>query len=424
MNRLLLLAMFILPSNVATYAETESIDLKALAKKARPAVMLLVVSDSEGNEIASGTGFLVSADGKLITNRHVIENGANVVAKAENGGLFGVAGVIAKDSEHDLVLLKVTCKDLPNLALGSSEKVEAGTRIAVIGSPLGLEGTLSEGIISAVRDEPAGKDRWIQISAPVSHGSSGSPVLNSNGEVIGVATLLIRSGQMLNFAIPVEVAKELLRKAASETQVQPFVDFAKQNIDDLLHDPNYKAALLAILAGDNLEALTRMKAVYYRFPDNSQAIGLLSAMLTQLYFSDDEISILTKQIQANPKDAELWIALGEAYRTQGRFSESIGAWKRVLSLNPDHPMAWVAWNEIGYGYFALGMYKESLDATLKAVDNKSNAGVSWCNLALSYAVLGQQDDAMKAFKKLQSIDPNLANKFVVLLRQLKNRSGK
>jgi len=68
-------------------AETESIDLKALAKKARPAVMLLVVSDANGKEIATGTGFLVSSDGKLITNHHVIEGGASAIAKAESGGL-------------------------------------------------------------------------------------------------------------------------------------------------------------------------------------------------------------------------------------------------------------------------------------------------------------------------------------------------
>jgi S1-C subfamily serine protease len=98
-------------------AETESIDLKALAKKARLAVMLLVVSDATGKEIATGTGFLVSSDGKLITNHHVIEHAASTVAKAENGGLFPVEGVLADDPKNDLVLLKLKGKDLPFLSL-------------------------------------------------------------------------------------------------------------------------------------------------------------------------------------------------------------------------------------------------------------------------------------------------------------------
>ncbi|MBM3862307.1 MAG: hypothetical protein FJ395_22010 [Verrucomicrobia bacterium] len=92
-------------------AQTEIIDLKALAKKARPAVMLLVVSDANGKEIATGTGFLVSSDGKLITNFHVIEKAASAVAKAENGGLFPVEGVLASDPKNDLVLLKIKGKD-------------------------------------------------------------------------------------------------------------------------------------------------------------------------------------------------------------------------------------------------------------------------------------------------------------------------
>src|SRR5580658_1402619 len=83
-------------------AETETIDLKALAKRARPAVMLLVVSDADGKEIATGTGFLVSSDGKLITNHHVIEGGASAIAKAENGGEFPIEGYLADDSVNDL----------------------------------------------------------------------------------------------------------------------------------------------------------------------------------------------------------------------------------------------------------------------------------------------------------------------------------
>jgi S1-C subfamily serine protease len=177
---LLAVASLVLAGGVR--AETETIDLKALAKKARPAVMLLVVSDAAGKEIATGTGFLVSSDGKLITNHHVIENAASAVAKAENGGLFPVEGVLAADPKNDLVLLKIKGKDLPFLPLGNSEKIEVGTRIAVIGSPLGLEGTLSEGIISAVR-EPSVNVKLLQVTAAISPGSSGSPVLSADGKV-------------------------------------------------------------------------------------------------------------------------------------------------------------------------------------------------------------------------------------------------
>ena len=199
----LLTGIALCAANLTVCAETETIDLKALAKKARPAVMLLVVSDANGKEIATGTGFLVSSDGKLITNFHVIEKAASAVAKAENGGLFPVEGVFASDPKYDLVLLKIKGKELPFLTLGNSDKIEVVTRIAVIGSPLGLEGTLSEGIVSAVR-ELMGDIKKLQITAAISPGSSGSPVMNANGDVIGIASALLRGGQALKSNFPLD----------------------------------------------------------------------------------------------------------------------------------------------------------------------------------------------------------------------------
>lgn len=200
------------------------IDLPALARKARPAVMLLVVSDASGKPTSAGTGFVVSSDGKLLTNLHVIEKGQTVEATAHNDAKFEVLGVLAVDREQDLALVKLRARELPVLPLGSSGKIEAGFRIAVIGSPLGLEGTLSEGIVSAVREVPDDtgviKDKWLQITAPISPGSSGSPVISASGEVIGVATMVLRGGQALNFAIPVEAAKNLLKKAEASTRLQ------------------------------------------------------------------------------------------------------------------------------------------------------------------------------------------------------------
>ena len=101
--------------------------------------------------------------------------------------------------------------------MGDTAKLEAGTRLAVIGSPLGLEGSVSEGIVSAVRELSAG-GRLVQISAAISPGSSGSPVLNAEGKVIGIATALIPFGQSLNFAVPVEAASALLATAHKTKQ--------------------------------------------------------------------------------------------------------------------------------------------------------------------------------------------------------------
>jgi S1-C subfamily serine protease len=282
-QRLSFLALIALVSTTAcaskVFAEAEAIDLKALAKKARPAVMLLIVSDSNGKEIATGTGFLVSSDGRLVTNHHVIENAASAVAKAENGGLFPVEGVLADDPKNDLVLLKLKGKaesdetqpirpaaNLPFLPLGNSDKIEVGTRIAVIGSPLGLEGTLSEGIVSAVRDL-MGDMRIVQVTAAISPGSSGSPVLNAKGDVVGVASAQLRGGQALNFAVPIEYASSLVAKVLPFTKPQPLGQLASGGEDAIYDDPDWRAFVVARASEDYVEALKRAKGLVGRYPN-------------------------------------------------------------------------------------------------------------------------------------------------------------
>ena len=216
-----LLLALLLSASLCLNAANEAPDLRALAKQTRPAVYLLVLQDEDGKTIGAGTGFLVSSDGLLVTNQHVVAEAHTIIAKAENGGLFPVTRIIATDPRNDLALIQFNAKDLPFLTLAPDGSAEAGTRIAIIGSPLGLEGTLTEGIVSARRRLPKEKRDVLQISAPISQGSSGSPVLDSQGRVIGVASFLLQDGQALNFASPSEQLRKLLGKRTLKTTPPP-----------------------------------------------------------------------------------------------------------------------------------------------------------------------------------------------------------
>lgn len=204
-----------------TWTSSSSLDLSYLAKTGSPSVAQIIIYDVEGNEVATGTGFFISQDGRMITNYHVIEDAASAVIKTKNQAFYAVEGLLAYSSEGDLALLKIKAVETPFLTLEDKNPGEIGERVVVIGSPLGLEDTLSEGIISAKRgfDTDAG---YLQITAPISHGSSGSPVLNRNGRVIGIATLGSEKGQALNFAIPVEKLRNLIGQIGPKQKILPF----------------------------------------------------------------------------------------------------------------------------------------------------------------------------------------------------------
>jgi TPR repeat protein/S1-C subfamily serine protease len=186
---------------VAASASPEQLDLRALAKRARPAVVLILGFDASGKVTKTGSGFFASSDGRLVTNWHVIHGVSNAKAKTESGPVFDITGILAGSPRLDIAVLQANATDVPSLEINRERAPEAGTRIAVIGSPVALEGTLSEGIVSADRQDPNGRGTWIQITAPVSPGSSGSPVLDEEAKVVGIATL--NSGgryQNINFA--------------------------------------------------------------------------------------------------------------------------------------------------------------------------------------------------------------------------------
>lgn len=204
-------------------------DLPELAERAKPSVLLLVILDESGRKIASGTGFVVSADGRVVTNNHVIQDAAGIVAKTADGRDIDVAGVLATDPAKDIAVVQLQGGGYAPLDLGDSRTIRVGEDVVVIGSPLGLSQSLSTGVVAAVRqkgvieDEGDRVDSWgIQITAPVSHGSSGSPVMTRDGGVIGVAVGLLEQGQNLNFAVPIEVAKGMLARLPAGAKPKPF----------------------------------------------------------------------------------------------------------------------------------------------------------------------------------------------------------
>ncbi|HEX3771442.1 MAG TPA: trypsin-like peptidase domain-containing protein [Polyangiaceae bacterium] len=186
-----------------------------IASRALPAIVTMKTEQS------LGTGFVIRSDGWIATNLHVIVGGPRLRATIADREL-DVVEVLAASPEHDLAVVRVEATGLPVLVLGDSDKMRPGDSVVAIGNPLGLENTVSNGLISARRKFDRGVE-VLQISAPIAPGSSGGPIFNDHGEVIGIATAVLEEGQNLNFGMPVAYLAPMLKAP----EPVPFPEFAR-----------------------------------------------------------------------------------------------------------------------------------------------------------------------------------------------------
>ncbi|MFV0349803.1 MAG: DegQ family serine endoprotease [Halodesulfovibrio sp.] len=177
-------------------------------------------------ERSLGSGFIISADGYVVTNNHVIENADLIRVNIETGKTSSeslIAKVIGTDPETDLALLKVDVnRTLPFIEFGNSDDLEVGEWVMAIGNPFGLDHTVTAGIVSAkgrnIRSGPF--DNYLQTDASINPGNSGGPLINGDGEVIGINTAIIARGQGIGFAIPSNMAKRIINQLKTEQTVR------------------------------------------------------------------------------------------------------------------------------------------------------------------------------------------------------------
>lgn len=342
--------------------------LPELVRQVKPSSVAIETFDARGQSLSRGSGFFIAPD-RIITNRHVIERSSRVEIHLVDGKKFVVRGVLAVDGEGDLALLKVEVP--PDFAvplpIGQSVPQE-GESVVVVGNPFGLEGSVSNGIVSAVREIP-GYGRIIQITAPISPGSSGSPVVNMYGQVIGVATLQAAEGQSLNFAVPSE---RILQLRVSEMRSFSSLSAETQKSKRSSAERLYSQGVAHLSRDDYARAL----------PFFEQAAEL------------------------DPNYTEAWHQAGFCYGMLGRHAESLKASKQAAKLRPDWAETYV---NIGFSSFALGQYREAADAYRKAIkidDTNSDAQYAY---GLALGKLNRTDEEILAYKRTVALRPDHSN---------------
>ena len=450
--------------------------LPELVRRIKPSAVAIETFDSRGEKLSRGSGFFIEND-RIVTNRHVIEGAHRAEVHSSTGVIFPVKGVLAVDAEGDIALLKI---DIPNPAIRplplDKTSPQEGESVVVIGNPLGLEGSVTNGIVSAVRDIPT-FGRIIQITAAISSGSSGSPVVNMQGQVIGIATLQVTGGQSVNFAIPSERISQLqiasvisltdLVATSGRNKRAKAVQFFRDGLSFLSKDdcekalPYFEKAVEADSSyadawaqtgfcneklGRHSEALeASKKAVNLRPSAESYFnIGLASFYLKQYREAADAYRASIKLDPYNAADA--YYALGLVYRDWGKGDEEIQAYKQAIKQRPDYTVAYerlgsrylkskkyneaievfrqlaalkpgdpFAPNNMGEAYLELNKLNEAVESFRQSIRLKPDFGRAYFNLGKSLLAQGNRDAALEQYTILTNIDPDWAEKLNAII---------
>jgi tetratricopeptide (TPR) repeat protein len=371
-------------------------DAGRIFKENSKAVVVVTAYDEKGNAISQGSGFIVRRDGAVVTNYHVISKASDIKVKVGDK-LLDVEGLIFTDKENDLVILKVKADGMPVVKLGVIEKANIGESVYVISSPVGFENTISDGLLSGIRmiDE---RSEILQITAPVSPGSSGGPVFNGKGEVVGVVTMLIKEAQNLNFAMPVKLIKDKIRSksvtAISESRLEDYEKTADYWSNLGVH--HYQSAMYR-------EAIEAYKRAIMVDPDYAIAHNSLGCVYGALGMYREEIEAYKQAIMIDPDYAKPHYNLGFAYGALGMYREEIEAYKQAIMIDPDYVMAH---NNLGFAYRALGMHKDAIEAYKQAIMIDPDEAKPRYNLGNAYSDLGMYREAIEAYKQAIMIDPD------------------
>jgi Tfp pilus assembly protein PilF len=356
--------------------------LPSLIKSIRPSVVIVFTYDNIGEFLKLGSGFFISQNGDIITNYHVLEGSSSAEIKTSDGKIYPITYIVAEDEQSDIIRLSVDIpsKYVHSLSL-SATVPEVGERILVYGSPLGLEKTVSDGIISAIREVP-GYGKLIQITAPISPGSSGSPVLNMKGEVIGIATFQFIEGQNLNFAIPGERIANLILSKEKKTLTSEEL-FGQE-------EKNKKDSDYAYEAYD--------KALY--FIDKREYEKALPYL---------EIAIKT---DVSSLKAWTYFNIGYCYGELNSYTKAIEAYKQAIRINPDDA---ITHYNLGVIYYELGFYKEAIEVFKQAIRIDPDFVEAHGGLGVAYLLIGDRNSALNEYKILKELDIDLANKLFDLI---------
>jgi len=387
-----ILAFFFL---ISLRLNSQTLSAEQVYEKVKDAVVVVLAYDYSDELAKQGSGVVLNDKGYVVTNYHIL-SGCERLEIMHGDEIIPYVDIIGIDVEKDILILKIEEKKFPSVKLGDVKSLKVGQRVYAIGSPMGFENTISEGIISGLRSYEEYEKNFIQISASISFGSSGGAVVNDKGELIGISTLTAKEGQNLNFAIPIDAVLGV--EIGSYSKNDAYKDF----------ELFYKG-LESGRKGNHQEAIIYFSQYINKFPNDAEAYYNRGVTKYELEDYRGVIQDLNEALEINPIFADAYNNRGCAKITLKDFIGAIQDYDKAIEINPHDA---VAYFNRGNVKAKLEDYREAIQDFNKAIEINPNYAEAYNNRGNAKDELEDFRGAIQDFSKAIEINENDASAYL------------
>lgn len=436
LTALCIVAIFACACSRTMMLEEDSWDLHKAVAPVQRSVVTVAAIGADGDVLRIGSGFFIDRDGTLVTSDHVLDGALEAKIKTSEGGIFPISAVIAYSPLVDLIKVRVQIPPGQAEPAVLAEQAPAiADRVVVIGSPMGLPQTISEGIVAAIRRHPSFGEVY-QLTAPISPGSSGGPVLDLKGRVIGVVSFQTAQGQNINFAVAIK-ALQMMSNTISEPSIAEWtlqndasdpgqaaslcrqgaqlsikgkykaaLDYFQQAAAANPKDPHAWSGLGGCYIGLNqpdqaIEALNRSIAAA---PDDAAGHFMLAMYFKDLEQYGQQVATLSQVIRMAPDNLRARMELADAYGRLGQTEAQIEVYKQILEIKPDHVPAM---QQMGRSLGHIGRYEEALDMLHRAGTLEPDNAEIYYDMGAIYNSRNLPTEELRAYIQAIRTDPRM-----------------
>ena len=386
LTKVILIAAYIFIYLPIIYSQT--LTAEQIYKKVSDAVVVIHAYDYNDELATQGSGVIINDEGYVVTNYHVLA-GNERIEVLHNKEILPFLDIIGIDVERDILIIKIENNKIPAMKIGDSKTLNIGEKVYAIGSPMGFENTISEGIISGLRNYDEFGGNFIQITASISPGSSGGAVVNDKGELIGISTLSVMEGQNLNFAIPID-------------------DVLKVEIRSYIKDDIYKDYELFFKGFDAFKKGYYQEAIEYytlfikKYPNPANAYINRGVAKAKLGDYRGAIQDYNKSIEMEPYNADAYFNRGIVKFDLGDYREAIQDYNKAIEIEPDYADAYT---NRGNAKVRLGDYRGAIQDCNKSIEIEPYNANTYYNRGSAKARLEDYRGAIQDYNKAIEIEP-------------------